>query len=99
MLRSISAADMRKLVSERLPFFSRRALKVSLLVADLRRLRWMELVCRDREEVKPGVIPVGVAGGDKGPCERSSSDSLRPRTFRFDLETRCQVSYFVKRIR
>lgn len=88
MLRSISAADMRKLVSERLPFFSRRALKVSLLVADLRRLRWMELVCRDKEEVKPGVIPVGVAGGDKGPCERSSSDSLRPRTFRFDLETR-----------
>lgn len=58
---------------------------MSLLVADLRRLRWMELVCRGREEVKPGTIPVGVAGGDKGPRERSSSDSLRPRTFRFDL--------------
>lgn len=37
--RSMSAADIRKLVSERLPFFRSRALKVSLLVADLRRLR------------------------------------------------------------
>lgn len=40
--RSISAADILKLVSERLPFFRRRALKVSLLVEDLRRFRWME---------------------------------------------------------
>lgn len=79
---------MRKLVSERLPFFSRRALKVSLLVADLRRLRWMEPVCRGRGEVKAGGVPVGVTGGDEGARERSSSDSLRPRTFRFDLETK-----------
>lgn len=77
---------MRKLVSERLPFFSRRALKVSLLVGDLRRLRCMEPICRGKEEVEPGAIPVGVTGGDSGPRERSSSDSLRPRTFRFDLE-------------
>lgn len=40
--RSISAADILKLVSERLPFFRRSALKVSLLVEDLRRLRWMD---------------------------------------------------------
>lgn len=40
--RSISVADIRKLVSERLPFLRRRALKESLLVDDLRRLRWME---------------------------------------------------------
>lgn len=42
--RNISAADILKLVSDRLPFFRRRALNVSLLVADLRRLRWIELV-------------------------------------------------------
>lgn len=35
--RSISAADILKLVSERLPFFRSRALNVSLLVDDLRR--------------------------------------------------------------
>lgn len=40
--RSISAADILKLVSERLPFFRRSALKLSLLVEDLRRLRWMD---------------------------------------------------------
>lgn len=44
VVRSISAADMRKLPSERLPFLSSSALKVSLLVADLRRLRWIEPV-------------------------------------------------------
>lgn len=44
VVRSISVADMRKLPSERLPFFSSSALKVSLLVADLRRLRWIEPV-------------------------------------------------------
>lgn len=37
--RSISAADILKLVSERLPFLRRSALKASLLVEDLRRLR------------------------------------------------------------
>lgn len=42
VVRSISAADILKLVSDRLPFFRRRALNVSLLVADLRRLRWIE---------------------------------------------------------
>ena len=44
MERSISVADILKLVSERLPFLRRRALKVSLLVEDFRRLRWMEPV-------------------------------------------------------
>lgn len=58
---------------------------MSLLVADLRRLRWMEPDCRGREEVKLGLCAVGVTGGDRGPRERSSSDSLRPRTFLFDL--------------
>lgn len=58
---------------------------MSLLVEDLRRLRWMEPVCRGTGDVKAGAIPEGVTDGDKGPCERSSSDSLRPRTFRFDL--------------
>lgn len=29
---------------------------------------------------------MGVTGGDRGLRVRSSSDSLRPRTFRFDLE-------------
>lgn len=42
--RSISAADILKLVPEWLPFLRRRALKVSLLVEDLRRLRWMDPV-------------------------------------------------------
>lgn len=42
--RSISVADILKLVSERLPFFRSRALNVSLLVEDFRRLRWMELL-------------------------------------------------------
>lgn len=86
--RSISAADIRKLVSERLPFFRSRALKVSLLVADLRRFRWMEPLCRGSEDTRHGDIPVGVAGGDCGwlpPCDLSSSDSLRPRTFLLDL--------------
>lgn len=58
---------------------------MSLLVEDLRRLRWMEPVWRCRGEVRLGAVPVGVTGGDRGPCVRSSSDSLRPRTFRFDL--------------
>lgn len=40
--RSISVADILKLVSERLPFFRSSALNVSLLVDDFRRLRWME---------------------------------------------------------
>lgn len=64
--RSISAADIRKLVSERLPFFRSRALKVSLLVEDLRKALWMELLCRGREEVRPGELPVGVTGGEQG---------------------------------
>lgn len=88
MERSISAADILKLVSERLPFFRRRALKVSLLVEDLRRFRWMELACRGKEDTVPGDMPVGVTGGDCGwlPArDFSSSDSLRPRTLRFDL--------------
>lgn len=89
-------ADILKLVSERLPFFRSRALKVSLLVEDLRRLRWMEPVWRGREDANPGLdpgldpglIPVGVAGGDWGRLpdrSLSSSDSLRPRTLRLDL--------------
>lgn len=44
VVRSISVADILKLVSDRLPFLRRRALKVSLLVEDFRRLRWMEPV-------------------------------------------------------
>lgn len=100
VVRSSSAADMRKLFSERLPFFSSRALKVSLLVADLRRLRWMELCCRANEppegeggggvSPRPGTAPaVGVTGGEgEWPRERSSSDSRRPRTFRLDLQRR-----------
>lgn len=86
--RSISAADIRKLVSERLPFFSNRALKESLLVDDLRRFRWMELVCRGSGDTGPGATLVGVAGGDGGwlPArDLSSSESLRPRTLRLDL--------------
>lgn len=100
MERSISAADILKLVSERLPFFRSKALKVSLLVQDLRRLRWMELVWRGREDTFPGHIPVGVAGGDCGwlPArDLSSSDSLRPRTLRFDLGRKVdnQIDSFV----
>jgi hypothetical protein len=38
VLLSISAADMRALASERLPFLSSRALKLSLLVLLLRTL-------------------------------------------------------------
>lgn len=86
--RSISVADILKLVSERLPFFRSKALKVSLLVEDLRRLRWMELAWRGKQAVDPGLMAVGVAGGEWGlPPARnlSSSDSLRPRTLRFDL--------------
>lgn len=65
--RSISAADMRKLVSERLPFFRSRALKVSLLVLDLRRARWMEPGWRGKEEEpRPRELPVGVTGGELG---------------------------------
>ncbi len=89
MERSISAADILKLVSERLPFFRSRALKVSLLVEDFRRLRWMEPVWRGKEDTDPGDMPVGVTGGDCGwfpERDFSSSDSLRPRTLRFDLE-------------
>lgn len=86
--RSISVADILKLLSDRLPFFRSKALKVSLLVEDLRRLRWMEPIWRGKDDVEPGLIPVGVPGGDWGwPPARnlSSSDSLRPRTLRFDL--------------
>lgn len=84
--RSISAADMRKLLSERLPFFRRRALKVSLLVDDFRRLRWMELLWRGRDGTAAGGAPVGVTGGEwEWLRDLSSSDSLRPRTFRLDL--------------
>lgn len=64
--RSISVADILKLFSERLPFFRSRALKVSLLVQDLRRLRWIEPVWRGKEDADPGDVPVGVAGGDCG---------------------------------
>lgn len=63
--RSISAADMRKLFSERLPFFSSRALKVSLLVHDLRRFRWMEPIWRGSEDAPDtgaGLVAVGVVG-------------------------------------
>lgn len=80
-------ADILKPVSERLPFFRSKALKVSLLVDDLRRFRWMEPAWR-LEGDDPGLSPGGVAGGDWGwPPARnlSSSDSLRPRTLRFDL--------------
>lgn len=48
----------------------------------------MEPAWRGKEDVDPGLIPVGVAGGDWGwlPARNlSSSDSLRPRTLRFDL--------------
>ena len=92
--RSSSAADMRALPSGRLPFLSSRALNVSLLVADLRRLRWMGLCCRDNDPAEGGVSPrpgtapaVGVIGGEGAwPCERdSSSDSRRPRIFLLDL--------------
>lgn len=62
--RSISVADILKLVSVRLPFFRRRALKVSLLVEDLRRLRWMEPDWRGEEDTATGDPAVGVAGGD-----------------------------------
>lgn len=88
MERSISVADILKPASDLLPFFRSRALKVSLLVDDLRRLRWMEPVWRGEEQVEPGLVAVGVAGGDWAwlPARTlSSSDSLRPRTFRFDL--------------
>lgn len=68
MERSISAADILKLVSERLPFLRRRALKVSLLVDDLRRLRWMDPDWRGSDDTSgdtgPGDTPVGVVGGD-----------------------------------
>lgn len=57
-------ADILKLVSERLPFFSRRALKVSLLVEDLRRFRWMEPDWRGKGDAAPGEPADGVTGGD-----------------------------------
>lgn len=78
---------MRKLPSERLPFFSSRALKESLLVADLRRLRWMEPDTRGRDTLGIGAATVGVTGGDEELLKRSSSDSFRPRTFRLDLQS------------
>lgn len=56
--RSVSAADTRGPVSER-PFFSSRALKVSLLVADLRMLRWMEPEDQPR-------VDAGEEGGEAG---------------------------------
>lgn len=59
---SISAADMRALVSDRLPFFSSRALKLSLLVLLLRTLLWMDPTCFG--EARLGAAPVGVTGGD-----------------------------------
>lgn len=48
----------------------------------------MEPVCRDRGDTIPGDVPVGVAGGDCGwfpSRDLSSSESLRPKTLRFDL--------------
>lgn len=101
---SISAADIRKLPSERLPFLSSRALKLSLLVLERRRLLWMEPVWRGRDsngwerDVPPGDAPVGVTGGDgEGRRsellrQRSSSESPRPRTFLFDLLEQSRVS-------
>lgn len=74
---SSSVADMRKLPSERLPFFSSRALKLSLLVLERRRPRWMELVWRGRDmdwdgdmREDVGDAAVGVTGGDaeEGDC-------------------------------
>lgn len=59
---SISAADMRALVSERLPFLSSRALKLSLLVLLFFRLRWMDPTCFG--EARLGAAPVGVTGGE-----------------------------------
>lgn len=83
---SISVADMRKPGSVRLPFFRSRALKLSLLVVERRRLRWMKPVWRDREAGRLGQAPVGVTGGEGGEMrERSSSESPRPKTFLFDL--------------
>lgn len=66
VVRSISAADILKLVSERLPFFRSRALKVSLLVEDLRRFRWIEPVWREVEGVDAGDVSEGVMVGDCG---------------------------------
>lgn len=81
----ISVADMRKPDSERLPFFRSRALKLSLLVDERRRLRWMEPVWRGND-VRLGLEPVGVTGGDGRKLrQRSSSESPRPSTFLFDL--------------
>lgn len=59
---SISAADMRALVSDRLPFFSSRALKLSLLVLLLRTLLWIDPTCFG--EARLGAAPVGVTGGE-----------------------------------
>lgn len=59
---SISAADMRALVSPRLPFFSSSALKLSLLVLLLRMLLWMDPTCFG--EARLGALPVGVTGGE-----------------------------------
>lgn len=81
---NISAADMRELVSQRLPFFSSRALKLSLLVLLLRTLLWIDPACLRVDKV--GEAPVGVTGGDGEWLRvRSSSESLRPRTFLLDL--------------
>lgn len=81
---SISAADMRALASDRLPFFSSRALKLSLLVLLLRTLLWIDPTCFG--EARLGAALVGVTGGE-GEWFRawSSSESLRPRTFLLDL--------------
>lgn len=59
---SISAADMRALVSERLPFFSSRALKLSLLVALFFMLLWIDPTCFG--EARLGAALVGVTGGE-----------------------------------
>lgn len=89
---SISAADMRALASERLPFFSSRALKLSLLVLLFRTLLWMDPTCFG--EAKLGVAPVGVTGGEgEWFREWSSSESFRPRTFLLDLREHGDQGY------
>lgn len=59
---SISAADMQALVSERLPFFSSRALKLSLLVLLFRTASLNGPTCF--WEARLGAAPVGVTGGE-----------------------------------
>lgn len=59
----------------------------------------MEPVWRGKDDTDPGLIPVGVAGGD---CrwlpsrDLSSSDSLRPRTLSFDLDRRSVDMFIVQ---